>query len=155
MKIHRLSQRKVETAKPGTHSDGGGLRFVISNAYSKRWTFRYVINGKQREMGLGSYPDVSLDNARERAFQYRSLAKENIDPILIRDEERRKNAEASEKALNTKNIPSFTTCAARYIRINRRAWDNHKHAKQWARTLKTDVVNLFDTTQLSYFFHFQ
>lgn len=139
MKIHRLSQRNVDTAKPGTHNDGGGLRLIVTNSRAKRWTLRYTLNGKQREMGLGCFPDVSLNKARERARQYRSYAKENIDPILIRNKNRRKNAEASEKALNIKNISTFTSCAARYICTHRRSWQNHKHAKQWTRTLKTYV----------------
>lgn len=41
--------------------------------------------------------------------------------------------------LHQKSPPTFTTCAARYIRAHRRSWKNAKHARQWVSTLKTYV----------------
>jgi integrase len=54
----------------------------------------------------------------------RQQAAEGVDPI----EARRVEPDA---------IPTFTTCAARFIRAHRRSWKNAKHARQWVRTLKT------------------
>ena len=123
MSIHRLSSRKVETAKTGKYEDGGGLRLVVSNGGARKWVLRFTINGKRREMGLGSFPDVGLAEARDKAGVYRKQAKDGIDPIEARQVEPEK-------------IPTFTTCAARYIRAHRRGWKNAKHARQWVRTLK-------------------
>ena len=50
--------------------------------------------------------------------------KEGIDPI-----EARRQAQVK--------VPTFTSCAARYIRAHRRGWKNAKHARQWVSTLKT------------------
>ncbi|MEZ5519847.1 MAG: Arm DNA-binding domain-containing protein, partial [Gammaproteobacteria bacterium] len=58
MSIHKLTPRKVATAGPGKYEDGGGLRLVVSNHGAKKWVLRFTINGKRREMGLGSFPDV-------------------------------------------------------------------------------------------------
>ncbi|MFT5449572.1 MAG: integrase [Gammaproteobacteria bacterium] len=124
MAIHKLSPRKVETTSPGKHEDGGGLRLVVSSAGAKKWVLRYTIAGKRREMGLGSYPDVTLADVRKKAGEQRNLASTGIDPI-----EARQAVPAA--------IPTFTSCAARYIRAHRRGWKNAKHARQWARTLKT------------------
>jgi integrase len=126
MAIHKLSPRKVATASVGKYEDGGGLRLVVSKTGAKKWIFRFTIHGKRREMGLGSYPDVELGEARTKAAEYRRLAKEGIDPI----ENRRVAPEA---------IPTFTACAARYVRAHRRGWKNAKHARQWVSTLKTYV----------------
>ena len=124
MAIHKLSPRKVATAGPGKYEDGGGLRLVVAKSKAKKWVLRFTINGKRREMGLGGYPDVSLAEARELAAIYRKQAKSGIDPILARQAE-------------AKKIPSFTSCAARYILAHRRGWKNAKHARQWVSTLKT------------------
>lgn len=123
MAIHRLTPRKVAMSAAGKYEDGGGLRLVVSNAGSRKWVLRYTLNGKRREMGLGSYPDVGLAVARTKASEYRQQASEKIDPI----EARRVELEA---------IPTFTSCAAHFIRSHRRGWKNAKHARQWVSTLK-------------------
>lgn len=126
MAIHKLSPRKVATAGPGRHEDGGGLRLTVAKTGAKKWLLRFTIRGKRREMGLGSYPDVSLAEARQRASEARLLAASGTDPI-----------EARRVALE--EIPSFTSCAARYIRAHRHGWRNRKHGRQWVSTLKRYV----------------
>ena len=124
MAIHKLTPRKVATAGPGKYEDGGGLRLVVSATGAKKWVLRFTINGKRREMGLGSFPDVGLAEARDKAAEYRKQAKNGIDPIEARQ-------------IGAEETPTFTTCAARYIRAHRRGWKSTKHARQWVRTLKT------------------
>ena len=124
MAIHKLTPRKVADADPGKYEDGGGLRLVVSNSGAKKWVLRFTIDGKRREMGLGSFPDVGLAEARDKSTEYRKQAKAGIDPIEARQTEPEKT-------------PTFTACAARYIRAHRRGWRNAKHARQWVRTLKT------------------
>jgi integrase len=124
MAIHKLSPTKPKNAGPGKYEDGGGLRLVVSPAGARKWVLRYTLNGKRREMGLGSFPDVGLARAREKATECRQLVSEGIDPIETRQAE-------------PAQIPTFTTCAARHIRAHRRGWKNPKHARQWVSTLKT------------------
>ncbi|MES9825478.1 MAG: tyrosine-type recombinase/integrase [Candidatus Thiodiazotropha endolucinida] len=141
MPIHKLSKRKIDHAAAGRHTDGGGLTLVVSNIGSKKWTLRYTYDGKQHEMGLGSMHYVDLQEARELALNYQKMAKQGIDPKIARAQEREKNRQTSKnikKHLAT--IPTFTSAAARHIRTQRRAWDNHKHAKQWISTLKTYAI---------------
>ncbi|SFH99102.1 tyrosine-type recombinase/integrase [Modicisalibacter xianhensis] len=126
MAIHKLSPRKVTTAGQGKHEDGGGLRLVVSGGGAKKWVLRFTLKGKRREMGLGSFPNTSLADARRKAEHYRRLAKNGADPIQARDAEQQETS-----------TPTFTSCAARYIQSHRRSWRNTKHARQWVSTLKT------------------
>ena len=67
-KINKLSPVKLATLKePGRYADGGGLYVFIPRAGDRFWTFRYMRQGKARELGLGPLHSVSLVEARERA----------------------------------------------------------------------------------------
>src|SRR5215470_7994965 len=75
---------------PGRYGDGGGLWLQVRDAQHRSWLFRYTSLGKQRQMGLGPFPDVSLADARESASQCRAAVRLGTDPI-----EQRKLAKAS------------------------------------------------------------
>lgn len=123
MITNKLSARQVLSAKPGKHEDGAGLRLIVSEKGSKRWEFRFTFNTKRREMGLGSFPTVSLSDARLRAHEARRLVSQGVDPI---------------KAKKSPKIPTFTEISARYIRSHRNAWSRN-HAKAWIRSIKADA----------------
>ncbi len=54
--FERLTARKVETLnKAGVYMDGEGLRLVVDATGGKRWRFRFRLDGKDRELGLGGY----------------------------------------------------------------------------------------------------
>jgi integrase len=133
--IHKLTPRKVATAGTGKYEDGGGLRLVVSETGAKKWVLRFTIGGKRREMGLGSFPDVGLAEARDKATEHRKQARNGVDPIEARQSEPEKT-------------PTFTTCAARYIRAHRRGWKNTKHARQWVSTLQTYARPVFGTKRV-------
>ena len=135
MAIHKLSARKVETAPAGKYEDGGGLRLVVSASGARKWVFRYTLSGKRREMGLGSLPVVELSDARTKAAEYRALVARGDDPIKAR-------------WVEPERVPSFTSCAAQYIRAHRRGWKNTKHARQWVSTLKTYARPVIGTAQV-------
>ncbi len=81
--IHRLTDRQVKNATKNLN-DGGNLWLLIRRE-TKVWAFRYMLNGKSRKAGLGSYPAVSLAMARETAAQYKQWLSQGIDPINQRD----------------------------------------------------------------------
>jgi len=60
---------------------------VVSNTGAKKWVLRFTIDGKRREMGLGSFPDVGLAEARDKVTKCRKLAKDGVDPIEARQAE--------------------------------------------------------------------
>jgi integrase len=88
-------------------------------------------------MGIGSYFDYTLSEARERARQYRKLVKEGVDPIEVRRE--RRGAALAERAKTV----TFREAAEAYIKAHQAGWRNPKHAKQWPSTLGTYVYPVF------------
>lgn len=64
-----------------TICDGGCLYLTIAQNGSASWTIRYMINGRSREMGLGSVQIFTLAEARLRAHKYRQLIVDGIDPL--------------------------------------------------------------------------
>lgn len=132
---NKLSARFVQTAKypPKWHSDGAGLYLRVTKDGNKSWVFVFPFPGYKspREMGLGSYPAVSLERAREYAEEARVGVRNGIDPI-----EKKKNRRQS-AALERGKAMTFDQCASAYIEANRAGWKNKKHADQWENTLNT------------------
>ena len=128
--INRLTALKAgKLNKPGFYFDGNGLYLQVSPTCSKSWVFRYKVEGRQRKQGLGSFPDVSLELARQKATASRELKRTGIDPIDSKKEER-----AREKLAAAKGV-TFRQCAVKYIDSHKAGWKNRKHEAQWRNTL--------------------
>src|SRR3954453_17413766 len=79
--IGKLSAIEVARAKgPAVLHDGGGLYLRIASTGAKSWVFRFQIEGKRRDMGLGPYPDITLAKAREKAAAHRMQPRDGTDP---------------------------------------------------------------------------
>lgn len=72
-KMGRLTDKGVKNASAGRHGDGDGLQLVVSASGRRKWILRYQLAGTRRDMGLGSYPAVSLAQARVAAADARKL----------------------------------------------------------------------------------
>src|ERR1043166_4513607 len=83
-----LTHLAVESAKPREKpyklSDGNGLHLLVTEKGSKLWRLRYRFGGKQLMLSLGSYPDVSLVQARDGRDEARKLIAKGIDPSAQR-----------------------------------------------------------------------
>ena len=119
------------------YSDGGGLYLQVTEAGAKSWIFRFMLNGRAREMGLGPLHAVSLADARTRAAECRRLRADGVDPIEARKLERGKARLAAARAL------SFRDAADAYINAHQAGWRNAKHAAQWRSTLETYAGPVF------------
>jgi hypothetical protein len=65
---------KVDRAKrPGMYADGAGLYLQVTSEGAKSWIYRFSLNGKAREMGLGSLSAIGLADARAKAQECRRL----------------------------------------------------------------------------------
>ena len=120
-----------QTRRPGTYGDGYGLTLRIDGNGNKRWVQRLTIGGRQRNTGLGSWPGVSLDEAREKALINWRAAREGRDPIA----ERR----MSKTNARMPRLPTFEEVARRVIALRRPTWSSEKHAAQWESSLETYV----------------
>jgi hypothetical protein len=77
----RLKTRQLRhLTKPGLHGDGRNLWLQVRGPQQRSWSFRYLIAGKARTMGLGHVDDVSLAEARNKANAARRLIKAGTDP---------------------------------------------------------------------------
>lgn len=81
----KLTAKSVERAKPGRHGDGQGLYLLVSSSSAKSWMLRVQVRGRRRDIGLGSFAELTLAEAREKAGQLRKVAKAGGDPIAARD----------------------------------------------------------------------
>lgn len=93
-----LTDTAVRQAKPADKgfsiTDSSGLSLFVAPNSTKSWHFRYSWHGKQPRMSLGTYPEITLKEARELRDQARALVAKGIDPRSQRREEKR--AAASE-----------------------------------------------------------
>ena len=121
----KLTARKVETAGPGKHEDGRGLRLVVSDTGARKWVLRFSRAGKRVEMGLGGFPDVGLAEARDAADAARKLAKAGTDPIAARRAERAASAAGG----------TFGTFATALLDDIEGGFRNAKHRQQWRNSL--------------------
>jgi len=126
----------------GRYAVGGvdGLHLRVVGG-SRAWILRVAVghrtapNGAQtvhrRDIGVGSYPDVSLAEARERAREIRRSIRDGVDPV-----QERQAAKAS-SAVDVAKAKTFMDCAEAYIEANKAGWKSEKHAQQWTNTLTT------------------
>ena len=130
----KLTAVKAAKARgPATLHDGGGLYLRVSKTGSKSWVFRFQIDGKRRDMGLGGFPDISLADARALAAEHRKRRQGGIDPLETRRAQRQAQRLAEARGR------TFRQRAVEYMAKNRSAWRSAKHAGQWAQTLEKHV----------------
>jgi integrase len=147
--LNRLTTLKVSrTKRPGMYADGGGLYLRIADGGSKQWIYRYVTNGRCRDMGIGPCHVLTLAEARERARNASKLRLDGLDPIAYKREQRSAAIVAAAKAM------SFRQCAEGFIKDNEAEWTHPKHRQAWEMTLAKYVypklgelpVKMIDTT---------
>ena len=127
---NKLTPLKVVRLKQaGRYGDGHGLWLQVSEQGSKAWLFRYMRDGRARQMGLGALHTVSLQEARARARQARQVLLEGLDPIDVKHERRSRLRLEKARAL------TFKQCADDYLGAHAGAWKNAKHRAQWSATL--------------------
>lgn len=74
----------IKAGLPVAKSDGGGLTFTLTAKGAASWIVRYRFGGKQKEITLGSYPDLSLTKAREAAAAVRVQVSQGVDAALAK-----------------------------------------------------------------------
>ena len=146
-----LTTFEIKHAQVGMHADGGGLYLQVANGGGRSWIFRYQLNGRRREMGLGSAADLSVTKARALAEEFKARTKKGRDPL---QEKKAAEAQAAVTAAeDTKREvlagKTFSTVAVEYIRAHEAGWRNAKHAQQWTNTLRTYVYPLIGDLPIS------
>src|SRR6266481_7094704 len=116
---NKLSAVEVRgIAQKGMYHDGAGLYLQVSAGGAKSWIFRFTLDGRAREMGLGPVHAITLAEARKRAAECRRMRVDGIDPIEARRIQR------DEKKLDAAKSMTFDACAAAYIDAHKAGWRN-------------------------------
>lgn len=131
-----LSAVTVRNAKPGRHADGNGLHLEVDESGARRWLLRIMIQGKRRDIGLGSASLVTLAEARDMAHDMRKIARAGGDPLADRRAARRV-------------VPTFEEAAKSCHGDHKEGWKNEKHAAQWLTTLETYVFPLMGAVRVN------
>ena len=136
MQITDLKARKmVPGSKPMSDGVVPGLRLQPGTATGRgKWIFRFVspMSSKRRDMGLGTYPEVTIAEARTRGLAARQLIRNGNDPI----EERVREISALKAATI---VMSFEHAARQVHAEQKPGWKNPKHIDQWINTLRDYV----------------
>ncbi len=133
-KTHRDVSGNIRTP-PYKLGDEKGLYLYVQPTGGKLWRFDYRFLGKRKTLAIGSYPDVTLVDARERRDQARKLLAS--DPPI--DPSENKKAEKAERKANTTN--TFELWAGKWWQ----KWHvgkSERHAEYVKRRLESDVYPL-------------
>ena len=125
---------KEPPTKPVRIGVGGGLHLLVKPGQKPgtgAWVFRFVVDGKRRDMGFGVYPAIGLADARLATQEARRAAAKGTDPIASRTAAR---TEAS-RAL----VATFQAAAEACYASRQGVWKNAKHGEQWISTLRVHV----------------
>ena len=124
----KLTKKLVENLGTGRHGDGGGLYLVVKPSGTRSWIVRVVVQGQKNnkgaplrtDFGLGGADIITLNQARERALEYRRMAKQGLNPRFNAKQE----------------IPTFEEIAQQVHMERMPSWKNAKHGQQWINTLR-------------------
>lgn len=128
MAIKLSAQTIKNLTQPGRYTDAlaMGLHLWVKDNARKYWIYRYTIDGKQKNISLGPYPNIGLADARIKAVEAKKMLSMGIDP-------------KPQKAIN--EIPSkleitFAEFAKQFIETKSSEWTNTKHQLQWRYTIE-------------------
>ena len=117
----RLTAAFVKYAAPGRYYDEHGLILRVKPTGSKQWIWRGTVRSRRVDLGLGGHPYTTLAEARQKAFEYKKLARAGGDP----------------RALKT-TAPTFEDALEKVLTIHRASWrPGSKSEAQWRASLKT------------------
>ena len=122
----KLTTAKIRSPnlKPGRYHDGKGLYLIVSKGGTKSWTLRLTIDGRQREIGLGSARKIGLKTARQAAAAKRSHVDNAIDP--------------------TAQVPTLREAMHIVYDLHSPHWTSPKYARQWRQSLENHAMTLMD-----------
>lgn len=114
----------------------GGAKGLYLRAGSSKGTGKFFLRfvspatGKRRDMGLGSYPELGLAEARRLAMDAHRLIADGVDPIEQRNQ-------TAKEAVQSNIVPTFQEAAERTYAALEPSFKNAKHSAQWINTLRT------------------
>jgi len=131
-----LTDIKIRNAKPTDKPqklfDGDGLFLLVVPSGGKWWRFKYRFGGKEKQLSLGTYPEISLIVARRRREDARERVALGIDPG---------EARKAEKQAAIAETETFEMVAREWLTKFSPTWDT-AHAKRKLQRLERDAFPL-------------
>lgn len=129
-----LTDKAVSNAKPKAKpyklSDGNGLYLLVNPTGSKLWRWKYRVDGAEKLMALGAYPDKSLLDARRDQQNASKLIAQAVDPMALR--------KAAKVAKRTARENTFQAVARSWWEGWRQI-RSQRHAEQVMRRFEANV----------------
>jgi integrase len=136
LRLTDLAAKKIAPGgKPMADGTIPGLRLEPGSIKGKgKWILRFVspMTDKRRDMGLGTYPEVGIVEARDLGMAARKLVATGKDPIAEREVDK-----ANRKAIA--EAMTFEQAALKVHEEQKPGWKNAKHTDQWINTLRVYV----------------
>ncbi len=133
-RILPLTDLQVSKAKPQgkqvTLFDGGGLFLLVTPTGGKLWRFKYRYQGKEKLISLGTYPEISLSDARQRREEARKLVANGVDPGEVK--------KAQKAAVVSSNEKSFEVVSRAWHASKVEGWSK-SHAETTMERLEKNV----------------
>jgi len=129
-----LTDTRIRNAKPKDKfyrlADGGGMYLEITPSGGKWWRLKYRIDGREKRLSLGTYPTVSLKDAREKREAARKLLSDGIDPS--------ENRKAIKLSRTQQSTNSFEVIAREWFATKSKTWAA-SHGDKVIRRLERDI----------------
>jgi integrase len=140
-----LTDTQIKKAKTGDKPiklfDGDGLFLHLMPTGSKIWRVAYRVDGNQKMLTLGKYPEVSLSQARELCLEARKKLATGADPVDVRREEAMAKAAANEN--------NFEAVARLWWEHWKAGRTSDHHVAQTMRRLEADVFPKLGTRSIA------
>ena len=128
-----LSDTKIKKAKPSEKQiklfDGGGLFLLVTPQGSKLWRLKYRHGGKEKLLALGTYPTVSLADARRKRDEARRQLDGDLDPG---------EARKVQKQVENRETETFELIAREWHAEFIKTWSD-SHAATISRRMEVDL----------------
>jgi integrase len=129
-----LTHVAAHSAKPREKAyklaDEKGLHLLISPNGSKYWRFKYRFGGKEKQLSLGVYPEVTLAEAREKRDQARKLLSNDSDPGVVKQVKKRAIVMATENSFESVALEWYGKFSTKWVA---------SHGDRTYRRLEKDV----------------
>lgn len=141
--LKKLTNLGIKNAPDGKHEDGGGLR-LVKKGNAGKWVYRYSRLGKRREMGIGTYPALSLADARRERDKWAQILNQGSDPIQVRN-----TAIEAERAERDHKDPTFIELAHLVFEARKASLRGDGTRGRWLSPITLYVFPAFGKKHLS------
>jgi len=100
-------------ARPYKLTDGGGLYLVVSPGGTKAWRYQYRYAGARCDVGIGTFPEIGIADARDQHRRYRAMLERGVDPAVVRRQQVQERSELS--VLSRRRADDFESFSKRWV----------------------------------------